>query len=446
MWTSEQRRRSLAERLHHLEEAIAAAETNADRLTHGQGLLLADLKLTLTSIIEQTERAWTLSQGKDAKEAEVFKLARAAFFEALLREITQKVVPVLTGASSSLVPVELEPVVQAMMKAAVGEWEWSPILFSSPQYNYSVQLLPNAKDIRTGKIGEATVLETGPRLLSLSTPSAERDSIGLHTVLLGHEIGHLYDWNRKVSGDYVPDLPGSLVDQPDAIVMYTTIAGSWCEEIVADIYSCLLLGPAAVFALPELSVTSGAQHADLATHPATDRRTRIMAEVLGDLGFAEIEAVGPIIKEFLGQNHASLSREVHLEHETLDLPAQEAWNFISKNLAAIKKSCKESFGSQHFKTDDWPDVLKAADMLAAGLPCGEAAWTTGSGRQPTAVPVILNAAWLVKTTRMDELAKVLRIGLANLEELGRAHQVLDRLVVKSVEISNFIKDPPEWRK
>src|SRR5437764_2894032 len=189
MWNSEQKRRSLSERLYQLSVAVDQAYGQPEQLTDGQKTLLKDLRTIIAVVNTTIDREWTMFLGvKDQTERERSRWELCSTFEYLIQKLGQDIVPVLSGSSSSLVPVELEPILQYEVVHAAPDWDWQPILYSSTQYDYSIVPLPPADDI-LDVISAVRPATGGPsqQLLALSTPAIERDSIALHAVLLGHE-------------------------------------------------------------------------------------------------------------------------------------------------------------------------------------------------------------------------------------------------------------------
>ena len=65
--------------------------------------------------------------------------------------------------------------------------------------------------------------------------------------------------------------------------------------------------------------------------------------------------------------------------------------------------------------------------------------SAASGTAAASAAVILNAAWVVKLHHLSDLAEqlgVTRAEIANLQEMSRVNDVLDRLTLKSMDIAS----------
>src|SRR5260370_19982391 len=209
MWNSDQKRRSMSERLYQVSGEVDQGYGQPEQLTDGQKTLLKDLRTIITVVNTTIDSEWAVFSGvKELSERERSPWELCSTFEYLIQKLGEDIVPVLSGSSSSLVPVELEPILQYEVALAAPDWEWQPILYSSTQYDYSIVPLPPAKDILDviSAIPPSDEVET-QQLLALSTPAIELESVALHAVLLGHEVRHLHDWYQKVSEEFHPPAP-----------------------------------------------------------------------------------------------------------------------------------------------------------------------------------------------------------------------------------------------
>jgi len=440
MWNADQRRRALSERLRQLTDAVSGVESQPEVLTTGQKVLLDDLDVAIQGITTNFEETWhDFEKVRDLQERERSRAELCLNFEELVQTLIKEIVPVMTGASASLVPVELEPVVNDEVTAAAPGRNLTPILFSTPDFRYAIKLLPSSAEILADEGAK------NQEFLSLCTPAIGRDSIALHAVLLGHEMGHLRDWQNDVSKAFDPPTPqkwrradGELDLAHDvAFEAYVNFVADWGEELVSDIFSCLRLGPVALLAFPEVVGATAHMNHDSLSHPAPDRRIRLMAEMLTETGFAEVEQVGEVVKEYAVTYADAWQRAIDLRDPDLREAAQEAWRVLRNEIPAFKRRCIASMPTERIVTPDiWELALKARNRLREGLPCGE-----HSAGHANSIAVILNAAWMVKIEGLVALAEIIGGEAATTKGIGKVSQVLDGLVVKSIEIANMLGRP-----
>jgi hypothetical protein len=81
----------------------------------------------------------------------------------------------------------------------------------------------------------------------------EYDSLPLHAILLGHEVGHLNELHSDITSNLKLPIPDKLfpdeIDTPDSATLRAIFAqkrASWIGEVLDDIFSVFLIRQAAI--------------------------------------------------------------------------------------------------------------------------------------------------------------------------------------------------------
>ena len=451
MWSAAQRRRSLGERLYRISANVSQMESHPAELTKGASSLLTYVEALLSQVRTTVDSRWSELGVLEQALREELRRDLCDDFQDVIGVLGNDLLPVLVGSDARLVPVELESVLRRAVANAAPNWSPEPVLYGSNYYDYSIVKLAKS-DIEIPlavmrETGPATPDESGPPdFVFVSAPSVERDSAALHAVILGHELGHLRDWYAGVSKGMKADVPTGLLDSKGRPKRgyrdYIDTTTNWTEELVADIFSCLTIGPAAVLWLPELNSTGGTMDADFPSHPGSDRRVNLMLRVLGDLGFATANGLADVFAGYGDLFGRAWDRTVQGSEFPSATVATLTLEWIRDHLAELIQGCRDALPKdQIFQLDRWGDVQAAAAMLRRGLPCGELFGKDGK-RTFAAPEVVLNAAWLVKLDGLKELGEQIGVMLSDsspLEDLSKVNDVLDRLALKSLEISSFLQ-------
>jgi hypothetical protein len=349
------------------------------------------------------------------------------------------------------VPVELEILVTSLVREVAPEWNLQPVLWGTSQYNYSVN---QERDPITdwlsdghGGVSEAAVEERD--FLFLSLPTLERDAAPLHGILLGHELGHLRDWYNDISGSLQFQLPGELTDDTGELTLetareaevFTAVAKSWAIEIVADIFSAIQFGPAALLALPELASGGSLLNVDSSTHPGIDRRISVVCDVLRDCGFEAIPRIGELIAEYEDVVEGALDRDVALKELMKWKGPQLAWDWLRALIPELKDKCRAALAEGKISPSSWDQVDYAVKLLISGQPCGETLRGQGDVT-PISIEAILNAAWMVRLDYTEALADEIGVDAETFEGLVDLSSVIDGLTLKSIEISAWRTENP----
>lgn len=455
MRESLRRRASLSDRLARIRETLDAFGRHPESLTEGASLLLSSVLQFVELFENALDQRWDLFdeyEAKTGKDYERQRIALCADYQDILTEVGTQLVPVLGGSNPSDLPFEIEPIVQYVVEKAVGHTR-TAVLYSSFHYNYSVRdyreltssLATKLKfDLKIEEIDQSFVLFSVPRL--------EKDSAALHAMVLGHECGHVRDWRQKITYRVEEEIPTAYIG-PDHFVVkdlltqeygaFARVAHSWVREVVADIYAAFLIGPAALFCLSELTSNLRSFTADSDSHPASDRRLKVMLTVLESTGFGGVADVSDLWKPIADDVKDSLDRSVRITTKRRVAigadAAQAAWEWVKGMIDDLVEACRASLSPDEiFAYDRWDkDVLPAAKRLGSGLPHGE--YRSAANEILSASErVILNAAWFVRLSRLDSLRE--ELGLDNsIASITKARLVLDQLVLKSFEVARFRK-------
>jgi hypothetical protein len=452
VWSANQRRRSLGERLFRIAETVERIESRPAELTHGAKALLAYIGSLLRQVDSTVDDRWNELAVIEPGLREELRRELCDDFRDVVGVLVSEVVPVLVGADARRVPVELEPALRQSVLSAAPDWKPVPVLYGSDYYEYSIVPLRKSElEVPvTGRpvpssAAEGGDMESPPDFVFISVPGVERDSVALHAVLLGHEAGHLRDWYLRLSEGFVLDVPPQLVDSDgkpgEGYGEYVKIATNWTEECVADILSCLTIGPVALLALPEVAGGAGELAVDSDSHPGTDRRIELMLRVLHQQGFDVVSGLTEAFsgyKTLCGDAWKRIVQGPDLNQQIASLVL--AW--IRTQLDELIRVCTSNVpASDLFTSDYWPLVESAASMLGGGLPCGEII-LAGRSRAAARPEVILNASWLVKVQGLQALGQQLGVVLtedSHISDVSRVSEVLDRLTLKSFEIAEFLR-------
>jgi len=441
LWSSEQRRRALAERLYHLAEAVSTAKGTKQQLTEGLSELIRRLELLVPGIITDFDKRWNRidGAGMDPSTAERLKSELCKEIEDLISDIGPLMLRVVAGGESTAVPVEIEACIQRRVSQATPRWRWTSILYASPEYNYSVERVPDPEQVL--RRPSNALRRTKRDLVAFSLPRPERDAVGLHAVLLGHEIGHVRDWYTRVTERHKLVIPRDWRKPADRLTLFLDWGDRWISELVADIFACLTLGPVALLSLPEIMMKAAELDLDSETHPSPARRIELMIRVLQGLGYGAVPALRPILESYAQISNGAWSKPVDLAEdlpESLDLYelcGNALIPEVNRSLPALELQCTNATSPELLASPNtWPAVERASDLLAHGIPCGE-----DEGNWVDEV-TILNAAWYIKAARLQELGPLLGLtGVSTMEDLGTLNAKLDLLALKSIEISESLR-------
>lgn len=447
----------MGERLAHIEHAVRELESRRSQLTAGAAELIACLNDLFERTRVNLDREWaeleTLSDPA-VREERLVDLCDQGLL--VVQDLAKSVVPVVAGADSRLVPVELEyairDAVEAVPQTDPSASPQIPVLYATNAYNYGIDEMdhPTRKylsrlQLLPREIARKTV---PPKFLFFGLPTTEKDSAFLHSVLLGHEIGHAWDWRQGTTVGIMESLP-KAENQTDATRL--KLVGNWVQELVADAFSCLQLGPAAIFALLELATVPGKVN-DLLTHPKPARRINLMLRLLDEdpSRFELSRSGGPAEDVFrVARKQVALAWKDPIKGDGLDRmqSRRHALTQVVGLLPEIIKTCRSAYTASAqptFGQAEWGYAADAAEALSHGLPYGDKLIPGKLRSDPVPVPVILNGAMRVKLVGLTELGREIAVDLEKdrgITATQRVSEVLDLLTLKSLEIARVPTKP-----
>jgi hypothetical protein len=449
MLEAEERRRSLVERIGHARELVERLDSAPERLTDGAWNLLDVVKRLLDELDEAVERRWERLEVLPPPERESYRRELCDDFRDVLLELGGTYIPTLEGASASSIPVELETTVQTGVFNAAPGWDLRSILYGTHHYNYSIGLIRDPLGKYESRLGLRPTEDGSHRDFAfISMPRLERSSMGLHAVVLGHELGHLRNWYENISDGVDLPVPDELLNDTGQVAIipnseirsYLEIARNWAAEVVADIFSYLVLGPASILSLAEFTSTLGPVDADLWTHPAPDRRLRLMLDLRAQRGPTGPNSLDGLLDRLGADLDDPLDRPVELRELGDQTPCRLAWQWLRSVMPSLVDGCARSMSSDEMFTAELADdVDTASQLLAGGRPAGELLESDGTPRL-LRTRVILNGVWQMKASRLDGLATGLDMDVTKQADLRRTCAIVDDLAAKSLEIAAHRRD------
>lgn len=445
---------SINRRLDSVEGALSRHIDHRETMTEGGRQLLAVaveiLKLTREGLSYRWTRVASV-QGSD-EDSELMLRDICNDFSTVVRFFTASVLPALDGSDAGLVPVEMEPATRRWASQVQRGGEVNAVLYASSSLNYSIeslsesletiaQILPRRLQKKARSIGD---------MVFFRVPAIERDTMSMHCIVLGHELGHLWDWKHRAS-HLIKTTPypsewfsEGIILKPQHVrdsLEYPEQVRRWGSEIVSDIVSVYLLGPAALFSFGELIATLGSWSVDTVTHPAPDRRAAIMLEVLESRGYGQVESLKPALEHYRTETDGALSRPPN-KHDSAAFAEEWSGAWLAwKTLEAARHDLQERI-SDYFEfiepitIRDFAVVLEAAAKLERGLPCGERMDSSGS-LEAVSEAAILNAGWLVRLKGLENLGSVLNLTATDSRQASRISATLEVLLLKSLEVSEY---------
>lgn len=450
MIAADHQRRAVLERFFNADRALRQISTHPESLTEGATQLLDAAQPVLREAATTFLDKWKERERLPEPERDRHLSKFCSQFGDVLRQFESTVIPALEGAEPENIPFEMENYLLQEVKSAAPTWNIKgTVLASEHRYNYAIGYHELSRWQNTVATDGAAGNVAPQRFIHFTIPRATRDSMSLHAVLLGHEIGHLREWHSPLATDdrFLVVFPEDRLDADRFTIpliavkdSFNRTSRSWMAEFVADVYAALLLGPGALFALDEIAAAVNS-YVDTATHPSTPRRIAIMVRVLDRSGFLNVEAVGRSMYEHL-LAYVDLSRgALDRQPEEGSVPVMSlVWNCLRPLMEDLIEACSERIGSP-FEAREWWAVERAARLLEGGRPCGELEMHDHLVATPPAV--ILNAGWLIKATALASLVDELGFDPTLASSEIRANHVLEQLVLKSFEISSF-RQANQW--
>jgi len=369
----------------------------------------------------------------------------------------------IEGASSDNTPANLVLPLEKIGEATIAGAKF--IVRRQWHYNYAAVELRSVLEpplLRLPAKAEwQHVLDKLPsHLYAISFPYLEKDNAPLH-VSLAHEIGH------HVAQRYLAEEDGTeILDELHADIaqkITTEDAVQRAEEVgrgvtranrlrqaalvelLSDAVSAHVFGPAALFALYEISSLSESMDkisADM--HPPWHLRIWHMLEVLHELDFINkqsltltswpqglppsVDQVKPTIDEWLGNLRVIVSERKDLAEIEKHVPSTCAYASVRKKLPDIRKfaaaNCpKPAYEQSHFREE----VPKLLERLYMGLPPNQVEHSL-TKTQDVRLASILGSAWLYKLTCLASVFE--RDPKQYVEQVHTLH----RLILKAIEL------------
>ncbi len=274
-------------------------------------------------------------------------------------------------------------------------------------------------------------------------PTTERENVLLHCVF-AHELGHFLA-KAKLLENLIPVTidPGlfQAVPAPKKTQLLDVIL-QWYREIFSDVFGIYLLGPACFLAFSEI----GLQALDIpsASHPPPHLRLTWMLTLHRRLGYLDQ-------KDQSGASTVAGSLDdkskAHLEKWDAFLKANPlaqldpfyacVINSVGAAMDRIEQEVKRVVGTNGFTARRFADeVNHLVERILRLVPPSEA-----DALPNPSFESILNAGWVVRTTRLDDLYDVLSASKS--EEKAEALKILNGLLFKALE---FLIVKTVWAK
>jgi hypothetical protein len=345
------------------------------------------------------------------------------------------------------------------------------IIYPQWEYNFTYYevrtLLTRIMDGIAGASGEA-LFRGYPRYFAvLSFPASEGLNI-LQNAAWGHEIGHhlnaVFGVVNRVMGHPILDagdveaavdairgasdeegLPLESREQMRVAVLETVtrLTKNWVSELVADLFSVHVFGPASLFAFADMvSVLYPLDQPDPA-HPPARFRMLAMLNELRELGYEELFTT-PSTTDKEVQVKASVSAELtRLRAISEERPEIRIEPYYVPVLKASQRAIPHiANGVRNVRVGRWAcsakalehDVFKLIDRLVNGVPPCEVDVEDSLVGLPTRLAAIVNAGWFYRIWRRSEMAP------QNETEARHRREQLDQLnelILKAIELSDI---------
>jgi hypothetical protein len=345
------------------------------------------------------------------------------------------------------------------------------IIYPCWEYNYTYyEAMALLKRIMNG-IGDTSgegIFRGYPRYFAiLSFPAMEGLNI-LQNAAWGHEIGHhlnavfgiadrvmeqpILDASdvsdavaefRRASGQ--ESLPLESQDQVQVAVLETVmrLTRNWVTELVADVFSIQIFGPASLFAFSDIVPVLYPLDQPDPAHPPARFRISIMLKELKELGYEELFAI-PSTTETEEQIKMSVSAEIaRLRTVSAQEPKRHIGPYYLPAMRALQTAVPFIVEEvDRLSSGRWAcsagtlgqDVFKLVNRLINGVPPCEVD-DDGSlmGRQ-THLAAIVNAGWFYRIWRRPHLPP--QNESKAISQSGQLDQLND-LILKAIELSDI---------
>lgn len=358
----------------------------------------------------------------------------------------------VSGSETDTSPAQL---VQPLRRYVRSILPGSDIIVSAkPELNYSIQeIAALLRDTFSDTVLENCCRALPEYLFAINIPSTEFQSVLIHAIL-SHEFGHGLFVRRQIADRILPHvtvredllqtaLAATQQMMPDGVslpeLLVRQIAtqeiaeriNNWIEEIACDVIGLLLFGPAFYFAYTNFLLSFSRLDNASKTHPPIRLRLKLMTEMLCKR--YPLETLRPKISTMVSEWKDICS--VPISHRTsYDEVAVKTLGDTDLSIIFFEQteSSLEGIGlytKEKLKAD--LDILEPAFLTL--IPIGES--NVFPSNIATDIPSILNVAWMVYLSRIEDFRKKLPQGngMSEMELIGR----LQQLVLKSLEIAEI---------
>jgi hypothetical protein len=310
----------------------------------------------------------------------------------------------------------------------------------------------------------------------LSFPGLERSNVLLH-VNFGHEIGHPFaeeylhqenpkyllsiqsEVNEYISKTTTADLPLFTSDKADELAkiakQVANIRRRALEEIICDLVSVKLFGPAAIFALHEVAVFS--ESFDTVSrrtlYPPWRTRLRLaLEEVKWNDWQACLSGIstdfpwGKSVELSIGEQIKLLQEIVKVDsdqrHIKEDVYTNIAYESAYKALPNIKEYLNNRLSSHAFNIsrDVCLDIFKCVERLVNHIPPNEIIGNDGKKITSLGLRVILNAGWFYRLTYLTSMFE-----RGGSERFFGELDILNRLILKATEMIDLQREYEKYK-
>jgi deoxycytidine triphosphate deaminase len=295
-----------------------------------------------------------------------------------------------------------------------------PVLTVGPPGNFETYVVDLRgalfHDLWSTDYFELDAYKTG--LYSLITvPYLEGTRAFWEPLVVGHEVGHVaiyYRANLYVPGAQINRYLDELHEELDLPKDSDTVL-QWTPEILCDLNTLRIYGPAAVAALAEfLSVSGRPSHMTQKTHPPRSARVRILLAALSEIGLPE--EMGHLVEPWRAVANEPLSR---------DTPLQAFVDCYVDRVSHLWNEVK-SWGGVYDYAARTSEIGWISERLSKGIPGGlseESAAKAGSFCDAD----IINAAWSFQIKQHS----------ASPKKADLTDSVVDRLALKALDNLEF---------
>jgi hypothetical protein len=318
---------------------------------------------------------------------------------------------------------------------------------------------------------DATPAENQGRLyVFLSYPQVMARSPLIHTIILGHEIEHLEDWNTGLSEglssamDLTPKDFDALVEDLKNLPVggqrgalppvtfgelfthawiearvgerWSQIRDDWLTEIVSDLLAVWNFGPAYFFALGLWSLPIGVMYSHSDSHPCSRLRLTLMGQELRSMGLTHYSA-GPLgtARAHFDQWNTLLRDPRPTEGELIHHVAGRS---VRRAFPRIREAVRRAPTARSALTSgSKDDIAYAVRLLRHGAPPAEIPQPSDRGLRACELATIFNAYFIFQSAHLNDLYELLHATSDG--ERREALIKLDKLILKAVEGSEVRK-------